>query len=171
MGIPKLLSHPFGHGVGRGNAALGFVNPAGKGTVDTYYLTVMLDSGLLALPLFLLTFLIPAWLAFKYYRDAKTPEQQVLAPLSIALINFVIVKSVLTSEANIPLAFAYVGCIIGLIWQRHRLEQKRDEVSGSSQLGDRPPSAVQTRLGTVRPSLPGQMPGGTATLPATGRGV
>lgn len=65
IGIPKLLSHPFGHGVGRGNDALGFFNRGGKGTVDTCYLTVMLDSGVIALPLFLLIFLIPAWLAFK----------------------------------------------------------------------------------------------------------
>jgi hypothetical protein len=171
MGIPKLLSHPLGHGVGRGNTALGFFNPAGKGTVDTYYLTVMLDSGLLALPLFLLTFLIPAWLAFKYYRDAKTPEQQILAPLSIAIINFVIVKSVLTSEANIPLAFAYVGCVIGLVWQRHRLQPKRDEVSELPHLASRQPSAAPPRQGTGRLALPGQMPGGNAALPPPGRGV
>ena len=126
MGIPKMLSHPLGYGVGRGNEALGYLNLAGKGTVDTYYLTVMLDSGIIALPLFMLTFLIPAWLAFKYYRDAKSPEQEILAPLSIGLVNFVIVKSVLTSEANIPLAFAFVGCITGLVWQRKRLPQPGD---------------------------------------------
>lgn len=170
MGIPKLMTHPFGYGVGRGNEALGFVNLAGKGTVDTYYLTVMMDSGIIALPLFLLTFLIPAWLAFKYYRDSKTPEQEMLAPLSIGIINFVIVKSVLTSEANIPLAFAYVGCIIGLIWQRHRLPEARGEVAappGSPVEGRDAP----TRSGTVGPPLLGPKPAGIAALPAPGRRV
>jgi O-Antigen ligase len=162
MGIPKLLSHPLGYGVGRGNEALGFVNPAGKGTVDTYYLTVMLDFGILALPLFLLTFLIPAWLAFKYYRDAKTPEQEVLAPLSIAIINFIIVKSVLTSEANIPLAFAYVGCIIGLIWQRHRLPEACGEApaapalppDGLARAGAGPPVLAAPRSATAPIAVP-----------------
>ena len=127
MAIPKLLSHPFGYGVGRGNDALGYFNLGGEGTVDSYYITVMMDSGVLALPLFLLTFLVPAWLAFKYYRDARTPEQELLAPLSLAIINFAIVKSVLTSEASKPLAFAFIGCIIGLIWQRHRLPEANGE--------------------------------------------
>jgi hypothetical protein len=142
MGRPRMEAPSTSDDTG---LTLALANPAGKGTVDTYYLTVMLDSGLLALPLFLLTFLIPAWLAFKYYRDAKTPEQQILAPLSIAIINFVIVKSVLTSEANIPLAFAYVGCIIGLVWQQHRLQPKRDEVSEAPQLASRQPSAAPPR--------------------------
>jgi O-antigen ligase len=172
MGIPKILSHPFGFGVGRGNEALGFVNLAGVGTVDTYYLTILLDSGILALPLFLLTFLMPAWLAFKYYRDSKTPEQEILAPLSIAIINFVIVKSVLTSETNIPLAFAFVGCVIGLIWQRHRLPEARGEVSAphgtgvsGQQLGAPP------RLGAGNPPPLGQKPAGVVALPAPGRRV
>jgi O-antigen ligase len=172
MGIPKLLSHPFGYGVGRGNEALGFFNAAGKGTVDTFYLTIMLDSGVLALPLFLATFLIPAWLAFKYYCDSKTPEQEILAPLSIAIINFVIVKSVLTSEANIPLAFAYVGCVIGLVWQRHRLPEARGEASvppgagGVVQQSGSPP-----RLGVGNPPPMGQRPAGVVALPAPGRRV
>jgi hypothetical protein len=158
MGIPKLMSHPFGYGVGRGNEALGFFNLAGKGTVDTFYLTVMMDAGILALPLFLATFLIPVWLAFKYYHDAKTPEQEILAPLAIAIINFVIVKSVLTSEANIPLAFAYVGCIIGLVWQRKRLPEARGEAPALALSGADPPKAG-------RPAITGPQP---AALPAPG---
>ena len=162
MGIPKLLSHPFGFGVGRGNEALGYVNLAGKGTVDTYFLTVMMDFGILALPLFLLTFLIPAWLAFKYYGDAKTPEQEILAPLSIAIINFIIVKSVLTSEANIPLAFAYVGCIIGLVWQRKRLPEAPGEAPTSAPEKSGKARSSQPVLGSPRPAS------ATAALPAPG---
>jgi hypothetical protein len=172
MGFPKLLSHPLGHGVGQGNIALGYYNLAGKGTTDSYYLTVMLDSGIIALPLFLLTFLIPAWLAFKYYRGAKTAEQEILAPLSIAVINFAIVKSVLTSEANMPLAFAYVGCIIGLIWQRHRLPEACGEVSAPpDQGGPVPQPAAPPRLGSGGSSLPGRKPAAIAALPASGRSV
>jgi hypothetical protein len=120
MAWPRLASHPFGYGVNRGGDALGYVNLAGEGTVDSYFISVMMDSGYIALPLFLLTFLVPAWLAFRYHRTAVTFEEQLLAPLSIALINFCIVKSVLSSEASVPLAFVFVGCIIGLVWQRKR---------------------------------------------------
>ena len=122
MGWPKILSHPFGYGVGRGGEALGYYNLAGEITVDSHYLTIMLDSGLLALPLFLGCFLIPALMGFVYFRDSMTPEQQLLAPLSLGLINFVIVKSVLTSEGSVPLAFVMAGCIVGLVWQRRHAD-------------------------------------------------
>lgn len=120
MAWPKIFSHPFGHGTGQGNAALGYFNPGGEGTVDSYFITIMMDSGYLALPLFLLTFFIPAWHAFNNHRTSINSEEQLLAPLSIAIINFLIVKSVLSSEAGIPLAFMFVGCIFGLLWQRQQ---------------------------------------------------
>lgn len=120
MAWPKIATHPFGHGVQRGGEALGYTNPGGVLTVDSYFMTIMLDSGYLALPLFLLTFLLPAWTGFKYHRTSTTPEAELLAPLSLTLINFTIVKSVLSSEASVSLAFICIGCIFGLVWQRNR---------------------------------------------------
>lgn len=120
MGMPKLLTHPFGFGVNRGNAAVGYVTPSGKGSVDSYYLTVMMDAGFLALPLFLAVFCIPAYVAFRYFRDSKSAEMDLLAPIILALLNFVIVKSVLSQEQMMPMAYMLVGCIVGLVWQRTR---------------------------------------------------
>jgi hypothetical protein len=153
MGVPKLLSHPLGYGVASGNEALGYFNPGGKGTVDSYYLTVMLDSGIIALPLFLLTFLLPAWLGFKYHRTATTPEQEILAPLSIAIINFIIVQSVLSSEANIPLALSFVSCIVGLIWQYHRVIN--NDAASVTPLQPNRTSAAQGKVAPpTRPAIP-----------------
>nr|WP_279379686.1 O-antigen ligase family protein [Polymorphobacter fuscus] len=118
MGWPKIFSHPFGYGVSRSGEALGYYNLAGEITVDSHYLSMMLDSGILALPLFLMCFFIPAWLCFVNYSNARTPEQELLAPLALGLINFTIVKMVLTSEGSVPLAFIMSGCAMGLIWQR-----------------------------------------------------
>ena len=118
MGWPKIFSHPFGFGVGRGGEALGYYNLAGEITVDSHYLSLMLDSGILALPLFLLCFLVPAWFGFLYFRTARSDEEQLIAPLALGLINFCIVKSVLTSEGSVPFAFIMAGCIVGLVWQR-----------------------------------------------------
>ena len=86
----------------------------------------MMDSGYIALPLLLLTFLAPAWLAFRYYRTSTTDESKLLAPFSLGLINLCIVKSVSSLEANFPLAFMYAGCSIGIIWQRNRAEQRAE---------------------------------------------
>lgn len=132
MAWPKLASHPLGYGTARGNDALGFFSPSGKGTVDSYYITVMMDSGVLALPLFLAVFLIPAFVAFQYFRDAKTPEMLLLAPLALALINFTIVKGVLSTEHTVPLAFIFIGCIVGLVWQRQRAASTAATPTGAS---------------------------------------
>ena len=117
---PKLATHPLGHGVGRGNTMLGFLSPSGKGTVDSYYITVMMDSGVLALPLFILLFLVPAIAGFYYFRTAKTPEMKLLAPFALGLVNFSIIKSVLSTENTVPLAFVFIGCIVGLVYQHKR---------------------------------------------------
>lgn len=117
---PKVLTHPLGHGVGRGNTALGFFNRAGEGTVDSYFITVLLDSGYLGLPLFWMTFSIPVILGLRYFLKTSTYEYGLLAPLSLAVLNFLIVKAVSSAEAVMPLVFVFLGCIFGLIWQLER---------------------------------------------------
>lgn len=143
LALPKLASHPFGHGMGRGNAAVGYAMQDGTATVDSYYLTVMMDAGYLALPLFLLMFLLPAAVAFWYFRAAKTPEMQLLAPLSLALLNFTIVRSVLSPEHNMPLAFVFLGCVVGLVWQQQR-ETKSAAVAPAASIA--PQSTVPRRI-------------------------
>lgn len=159
LAIPKVASHPFGFGVGTGNYYLGYTNPAGIGSVDSYFITVMLDSGFLALPLFVSCFLIPALMAFLNFRTAKTEEEQLWAPLSLALINFVLVKSVLSSENTIPLAFIFVGCTMGLMWQK----REREKLSAV-------PVAVPSTRAVAAPRKVVPVGGGPLPLPLPGRG-
>ena len=155
MGWPKIFSHPFGYGVSRNGEALGYYNLAGEITVDSHYLTLMLDSGIAALPLFIMCFMIPAWLALVYYREARTPEQELLAPLALGLVNFVVIKSVLTSEGSVPLAFVMSGCIIGLVWQRLHpngpVPVKVEETESVSGLA-LPAGQARKRLPNIAPS-------------------
>jgi hypothetical protein len=122
MGMPKIFKLPLGHGAGTSGEILGYMNGAGELTVDTYYLSVMLDFGLLALPVFVLMFGLPIWFGFKSHTKATTQEATLVAPLAIGLFNFVVIKSVLSSEANMPLAFIMLGCILGLLWRQKQEE-------------------------------------------------
>jgi hypothetical protein len=153
MALPKLASHPFGHGMGRGNAAVGYLTPDGRASVDSYYLTLMMDAGYLALPLFLLMFLIPAVVAFWYFRTAKTPEMKLLAPLSLALLNFTIVRSVLSPEHNMPFAFIFVGCIVGLAWQR----QRETDVAAAAALAEAAQRPLPSKQRRTVPALSGSI--------------
>lgn len=119
MGLPKVATHPLGHGVGRSGLELSYYNPGSDNpTVDSYYLTLLLDYGPLGLLLFLALFGVVIWFGFRAYNRARTPEMKLLAPLTVALINFIIIKSVASTEINFATVFIMTGCIFGLIYHQ-----------------------------------------------------
>lgn len=122
MGIPKIMRRPLGHGQSTSGDVLGYMNGNGEVTVDSYYLTVLLEHGVFALPVLMLMFGLPLWFGFWNYLKARTPEQDLLAPLAVGMFNFIVIKGVLSSEGDMPLAFAMLGMLIGLIWQIRRAE-------------------------------------------------
>lgn len=122
-GLEILARNPFGHGASRNGDILGYANPAGELTIDTYYLSVMLDYGVLALPIFIAMFSVPIWLAWTASRRVwKDEEIEWIVPLGISLLNFIIIKSVLSTETNLPVAFAMLGFSVSLA-ARMRAEQ------------------------------------------------
>src|SRR6185312_9551775 len=46
LGMPKILHNPFGYGIGMGAETLGYA-PFGQLTIDTYYISVALEYGVL----------------------------------------------------------------------------------------------------------------------------
>jgi O-antigen ligase len=96
---------------------LGYYNLAGEMTIDTYYLSLLLDYGPLGLASFILLLSSVVWLGFKLFRDAETEEQELAAPLALGVLNILIVKSVSSVEMNLPIAFMMSGLIVGLAWQ------------------------------------------------------
>ena len=121
IGLSKLASNPIGHGVGRAAEVLGYTNGEGTLTIDTYYLSLLLEYGILGLIVFVLMFGLPGWFGFKAWNAAETEEEQLVGPIAIGLANFVVIKSVLSSEINMPIAFVMLGTVVGMVWkQRHK---------------------------------------------------
>ena len=122
MGLHKLYTNPIGHGVGTSGEVLGYRNGEGTLTIDTYYLSLLLEYGVLGFVVFLLMFGLPGWFGFKAWNEAETEDEMLAGPLAIGLVNFMVIKSVLSSEINMPIAFIMLGTVIGLIWrQNHKL--------------------------------------------------
>ncbi len=118
MGFPKFLSNPLGHGPGQAAEVLGFANGAGIVTIDTYYLSVLLDLGIVGFIVYFGLFLRTAWVgAATVINEKPSDELKLLMPLSVALINFVIVKAVLSQEGNHPLAFMMLGAVVALTYR------------------------------------------------------
>ncbi|MEY2883914.1 MAG: hypothetical protein RL490_1638, partial [Pseudomonadota bacterium] len=88
-----------------------------------YYLSLLLEYGFLGFLLFMLFWICVSWKAFIAYIDAREGDALFAGPLCCALVNFTVVKGVLSSEANMPLAFLLAGCFVGLTWQQRNQEK------------------------------------------------
>lgn len=124
MGIPKIIKNPIGYGLGRGADELGFANAAGVITIDSYFLSVLLELGILG---FIVYFGLMARGSFVGARTVISSrlnqELRLLVPLSVTLINFIIVKSVFSQDANHPLVFMMLGAIVAASYRARKADE------------------------------------------------
>lgn len=116
-GIPMILSQPWGRGIGRGAQELGFTNPAGSLTIDSYFLQVGLEFGVIGFLIYFGIFIVQIFYSANNVLKARTMEQLLIVPLTIAMINFVVIKTVLSQQDNHALVFAMLGALTALIWR------------------------------------------------------
>jgi hypothetical protein len=136
LGIPKILSHPWGYGIGQAGDTLGFVDTGGFGTIDTYYLAIGLEYGVIG---FLVYY---GMILFALYAAGKTAlsphplkgESGLLIPISVMLLDFIVIKSVFSQQDNHPLVFMALGMLAALLW--------RIRNSTQSQPGRRPMARI-----------------------------
>ncbi len=130
MGWPKILENPLGHGVSTSGDVLQFMTPSGLLTVDSYVLTLLLDYGIIGCLAFAVMFLSVILFGGLAYLRSNTDEEQLLGPVTVAFLNFAIIKTVLSTEANLPLSFAMLGCAVALI-RRQQLALDPDAKPGT----------------------------------------
>jgi hypothetical protein len=127
--IPKIEHNPIGHGYATAGHVLGIVGGNGVQTVDSYYINLLLDTGILGFAAYLAFFLSSSWFAAQQVvRAPGARELRLLMPLSVTMVAFVIIKAVLSQDANHPLAFFAAGAIAALV---HRSRQQ--ELAASMQ--------------------------------------
>lgn len=116
-GLPMILERPWGYGIGRSGETLGFTNPAGMITIDNYMLSLALELGLIGLAAFVIMF---AWAALTGAKEISRTydfESTLLVPAAITLVNFLIIKTVLSQLENLTLFFAVLGLTVALIYR------------------------------------------------------
>lgn len=116
-GLPMILERPWGHGIGRSGETLGFTNPAGMITIDNYMLSLALELGLIGLAAFVIMFAWAALTGAKEIGRTYDFESSLLVPASITLLNFLIIKTVLSQLENLTLFFAVLGLTVALIYR------------------------------------------------------
>ena len=112
---PKLERWPFGHGVTSSGDVRGFTNGAGVVTVDSYYITVLIDYGVLGFFAFFGMIIAGAIEAYIYGVRARDREGQLLLPVSVMLVLFVIIKGVLSQDDNHAMIYMLLGMVAALV--------------------------------------------------------
>ena len=133
MGIPKVLDQLWGYGLGMGAITLKY-KPYGILTIDSYYLDILLEVGVIGF-----VFYYGMLLSAIYYgastlwkRGQLAEEAGLLAPATIALCAFVVEKSVFSEPDNHPLAFMLMGMIAALAYRARRQGAKGEEARWES---------------------------------------
>ncbi len=116
MGIPVILHNPIGHGVGRAGDALGYVDPSGIVTIDTYYLAVLLEYGVIGFIVFYGMFVAGIYYSFRWSMrlPGKDSELSLLIPLGIALTSYLVIRGVFAQTDNQYLVYMMFGMICAL---------------------------------------------------------
>lgn len=123
-GIPLVFTHPLGFGIARGAEGLGYTNPGGVMTIDTYWLLTALDYGILGFILFYGMFVIAVISGFRVIiSGTKDRELAMLVPLTISLIVYFIIKSIYAGVENQPTVYMMLGAVAALVYRARRDER------------------------------------------------
>lgn len=129
--LPMILKNPLGHGMGQGAEALGHRNPVGVLTIDTYYMAIGLDYGILGMVAYYGMVIAAIYFTAKcaIMNVPRSNDTALLVPLSVALLNFFVIKSVFSQQDNHPMVFMMIGMAAALVY-RSRQEAKETSPPG-----------------------------------------
>jgi hypothetical protein len=117
VGWPKIGAWPFGHGMGSSGDVLGVYNQAGVLTIDSYYLVVLLDYGVLGFLAWLGMIIGSALQAAKWGFARDDEETRMLPIMATFMLVFLIIKGVLAQEDSHGIAYMMLGMIVGVTWR------------------------------------------------------
>ncbi len=123
MGIPRILELPFfGHGPGNSGAVLGYLTPGGVNTVDSYFLTILLDYGIIGFFCFYGVFIIALVKSLIVGMKTDAPEGGILISFGCAFGAFMFIKFVLSQPDNHAAVFMMLGAVVAALYRASSFE-------------------------------------------------
>ncbi|HTI30521.1 MAG TPA: O-antigen ligase family protein [Sphingomonas sp.] len=116
-GWPKIGAWPFGNGIGMGAETLGTRNPAGILTIDSYYLVVLLEYGVIGFIAWLGMWIGSAVQATRWSLVDDSEEGRMLPIMATFMLVFVIIKGVLAQDDSHGIVYMMLGMIVGMCWR------------------------------------------------------
>jgi O-antigen ligase len=123
MAIPQIVKNPVGYGMGTSERVVPYYNFAGKFTIDSYPINLLVEYGVLGFLAFTGFFALAAGMGVRVYLHARNEDELVAGAAAVGIIAFMIVRLILSTEGGQDLAFGYAGLILGL-WYRQRKRER-----------------------------------------------
>lgn len=114
VGLPKVFERPWGWGIGRGGDTLNM------DSIDNYYLSVALEYGVVGFVIYFTMFGIAVFNGLKRAITFPEGELALMVPLTIALMNFMVVKLTFSQQDTHALVFAMLGALVACCWRFDR---------------------------------------------------
>lgn len=143
LGMTKIWESPiFGFGADRGGEKVGFYSPGGDLTIDSYYLSILMDYGFVGFALFYGLVIYAVVKGVLWLKDNRFAERAMVMAMTIFLFQFLVIKSVLSQAANQPLTFMVFGAMaaLAIAIRTDRGEVLRPRGSGSAHFYHSAPS-------------------------------
>jgi len=125
VGLAKVLHWPFGYGIGQ--AAITISAVGDFVTIDSYFLSVLVEYGILGFIVYYGIFAIAIYEGSRRYLADTTAneDQSFLLPITASFVAFLVAKFVFSQQDNHPVVFMMLGALLGLIAARRTLTQSR----------------------------------------------
>lgn len=107
----------FGFGPGQGGPKLGYTNSAGTLTIDSYYLSILLDHGFVGFFVYYGAIIAGIVQSARIAFRGHDRRHHLSAVFAIFLLLFLITKSVLSQPTNHSLIFIALGVVVSLYYQ------------------------------------------------------
>lgn len=111
----RLATHPLGYGPGQGAQALGWTNAAGDMSIDSGFISILLDYGIVGFCGFFGMLGYAVFTAGRIATESKDePEAHWAIPIGLILLTYVVIRYVLSQGDNSSIAWIMLGCIVAM---------------------------------------------------------
>jgi O-antigen ligase len=136
-GTPFIKSNPItGHGFGLGGLIIGL------GQIDSYILSLVVETGIPGLVFFVGLLVLPVWYGLRNYLSDMSESGALAGALACSFIGFIMNRLVLSQKENHMLIFSLLAIVIVL---NYELVRKR----APQPLGDKSPRSTHQRARSV----------------------
>ena len=125
-GMPFIKSNPItGHGFGLGGLIIGL------GQIDSYILSLVVETGVVGLVFFLGLLVLPVWYGLRNYLSDMSESGALAGALACSFIGFIMNRLVLSQKENHMLMFSLLAIVIVLNYELAR-QRARQELPDKS---------------------------------------